>query len=181
MKTAYSENCVKINIRNGESGLSPREKVMRFAIVNARSVNNKTAILVDHILEEKIDICVVTETWLKDVDSVSIVALSPPGYYFKHFSRKSDRKGGGTGVLYNEIVKIKFVDGEEKRSFEFSEWNCKIVNHTVKLIAVYRPPYSLAHAVTSNMFFEEFTSFLENVVMCPEILLITGDFNFHMD
>ena len=30
------------------------------------------------------------------------------------------------------------------------------------------------------MFFEEFTSFLENVVMRPEILLITGDFNFHM-
>ena len=39
-------------------------------------MKNKTAILVDHILEEKIDICVVTEIWLQDVDSVSIAALS---------------------------------------------------------------------------------------------------------
>ena len=72
-----------------EIGLSRKEKTIHFAIVNARSVKNETAILVDHILQEKIDICVVTETWLKDVDSVSVAALSPPGYYFIHFDRHS--------------------------------------------------------------------------------------------
>ena len=60
-------------------------------------MKNKTAILVDHILEKKRDTCVVTETWLQDVDSVSIAALSSPGYHFKHFARQSDRKGGGGG------------------------------------------------------------------------------------
>ena len=35
--------------------------------------------------------------------------------------------------------------------------------------------------MTANMFFEEFANYLENVVMCPEILVITGDFNFHLD
>ena len=84
-------------------------------------MKNKTAILVDDILKEKSDTLVVTETWLQDVDSVSIAALSPPGYYFKHFARQSDRKGGLTGVLYNGIVDMKFIDGEEKRSLEFSE------------------------------------------------------------
>ena len=27
----------------------------------------------------------------------------------------------------------------------------------------------------------EFSSYLENIVMCPEPLVIAGDFNFHMD
>ena len=32
-----------------------------------------------------------------------------------------------------------------------------------------------------GLFFEEFSSFLEEVVVCSEELLIIGDFNFHMD
>ena len=36
-----------------------------------------------------------------------------------------------------------------------------------------------SHSVTANMFYDEFVNHLENVVMCPEILIITGDFNFH--
>ena len=31
------------------------------------------------------------------------------------------------------------------------------------------------------MFRDEFSIYLENVVMCPEILVITGDFNFLVD
>ena len=54
-------------------------------------------------------------------------------------------------------------------------------HRAVRIIAVYRPPYSEAHPVTANMFFDEFANYLENVVMCPGILVITGDFNFHLD
>ena len=31
------------------------------------------------------------------------------------------------------------------------------------------------------MFFDEFSSYLEGIVMTPGILLITGDFNFHVE
>ena len=48
-------------------------------------------------------------------------------------------------------------------------------------VAVDRPPYSKAHPVTANMFYDEFVNHLENVVMCPEILIISGDFNFHQN
>ncbi len=112
----------------------------------------------------------VTETWLKDIDSVSIAALSPPGYFFKSFPRQSDRRGGGTGVMFSTCVNFKFINGEEKCSFEYSEWNCNVANSAIKIIAVYRPPYSQDHAITSSTFFEEFSSFLEGIVMCPEIL-----------
>ena len=51
----------------------------------------------------------------------------------------------------------------------------------MKVVAVYRPPYSQAHPVTPCIFFEEFSNYLESIVMCSEILIIAGDFNFHFN
>lgn len=31
------------------------------------------------------------------------------------------------------------------------------------------------------VFLDEFYIYLENVIMCPELLIIAGDFNFHLD
>ena len=41
--------------------------------------------------------------------------------------------------------------------------------------------FDVGSGITSSTFFEEFSLFLEGIVMCPEILLIAGDFNFHLD
>ena len=46
---------------------------------------------------------------------------------------------------------------------------------------MYRPPYSEDHPITAGVFFHEFAEYLESVVMSSDKLLITGDFNFHMD
>ena len=62
------------------------------ANVNVRLVRNKTPDIVDYVITNDADICVLTETWLKDRDSVSDTALSPPGYIFKNFLRQSKRK-----------------------------------------------------------------------------------------
>ena len=125
--------------------------------------------------------CIVTETWLKEADTVSIAALSPPGYLFKNFPRQSNRPGGGTGIMFNANFNVTLNDGGEKRSFEYSEWNLTISNRTIKVLAVYRPPYSQTHPVSSSVFSEEFSNLLESIVMCAEVLLISGDFNFHLD
>lgn len=73
------------------------------------------------------------------------------------------------------------ADSKENRSFEFSEWNFVVHRRAIKVVAVYRPPYSVAHPVSSSVFFDEFSTYLENIVMSSERLLITGDFNFHPD
>ena len=152
----------------------------RFANVNARSLKNKTAEVVDHVLNNNIDVCIVTETWLKAVDTVSIAALSPPGYSFANFPRQSNRMGGGAGIMFNTNFKAILKEGGEKRSFEYSEWNLQAPNCTIKILAVYRP-HSRTHPVPSTVFFEEFSNLLETIVLCVEVLLITGDFNFHLD
>ena len=54
---------------------------------------------IDHMVDSDIDICTITETWLKECDSVSIAGLSTAGFVFKSFPRQSDRIGCGTGIL----------------------------------------------------------------------------------
>ena len=39
----------------------------------------------------------------------------------------------------------------------------------------------MLHPVSASVFFDEFSQFLENVVMCPKVLVISGDFNLHLD
>jgi len=50
----------------------PITKQLCFAVANVRSARNKTDLIIDHVVDNKIDLCVLTETWLKDEDSVSI-------------------------------------------------------------------------------------------------------------
>ena len=51
----------------------------------------------------------------------------------------------------------------------------------LKILIIYRIPYSIKHPITTITFFEEFTNYLESVIMSSELLLITGDFNINVD
>ena len=52
----------------------------------------------------------------------------------------------------------------------------------LRLVTVYRPPYSAKHAVTTSTFYNgPFTDYLESLVMSSEPLIILGDFNIRMD
>ena len=151
------------------------------ASLNARSVKNKVEGIIDHVLDNKIDFCSFIETWLTNFDSVTISSLSFEGYVFQSFPRQSLRRGGGTGILHRDSLKCVLLDGRELKSFEYSEWSVKLQCKTLRVIIVYRPPYSPQHQVSSSVFFEEFSTLLENTVLCLEPLLIVGDFNFHLD
>ena len=45
------------------------------------------------------------------------------------------------------------------------------------ILVVYRPPYSTSHPVTSSVFFEEFSAFIEQFLNEHQSVLICGDFN----
>lgn len=54
-------------------------------------------------------------------------------------------------------------------------------SHSFRIVNIYRPPYSEEHKVTTSVFFTEFANYVETFLLCKEQLLITGDFNIHMD
>ena len=51
------------------------KKSVIFGNVDARSLRNNAEVLVNHVIDKKIDVCAVPETWLRDEDTVSLVAL----------------------------------------------------------------------------------------------------------
>ena len=83
--------------------------------------------------------------------------------------------------MYKSIIGTKLIHANQCSSFEFSEWNVTIQNHVIKLVAVYRPPSSSTHPQPMSLFFEEFSTYLESIVISTERLLISGDFNLRIE
>ena len=61
----------------------------------------------------------------------------------------------------------------------FSDLRCG--DDKIKLLVIYRPPYSTAHCVTVATFLDEFANYLEPIILSPEPLVIIGDMNIHVD
>ena len=110
-----------------------------------------------------IDLGKLYRATLNDADSVSIAQLSVACYFFRNFSRQSQNRGGGSGIVFRDSVNVSLVDGNENKSFEYSEWIVKVHDRSMRHIMVYRPPYSSLHPVPASVSFDEFSQFLENV------------------
>ena len=54
-----------------------------------------------------------------------------------------------------------------------------MINHLDCVI--YHPPPSKQNGFTNTVFFDEWTSYLDELAVAPQQLIITGDLNFHLD
>lgn len=52
---------------------------------------------------------------------------------------------------------------------------------STRIVTIYRPPPSKGNQLNCSLFFEEFCTLAEQLVVSPGNLLIVGDFNYHMD
>jgi len=158
-----------------------RGKCFRLLSLNARSLRNKSFTFVDYVCDVKPELVAVTETWFNDKDTAAGIDCSPPGYRLLDCHR-TDSRGGGTALFYQENIPVEKVSAAILNSFEYSEWKiCPVGSMTFKLIIIYRPPYSSTHPVSMGTFFNELIEYLESVILCPHPVLITGDFNVHVD
>ena len=97
------------------------KRLSRFCVWNAQSVRNKTGILQDYLCQEKIDLCVVTESWITHDQAAVRVECTPPGYSFTGHCR-SGRKGGDIAVIHRSPILLTKITEGEKTSFEFAEY-----------------------------------------------------------
>ncbi len=174
-----NENLINIKLQKSSFKDQSRNR-FSFSLVNTRSVKKRTADVVDYVIGNHTDVCILTETWLTPLDTVHRAQLEPSGYKFKDIPRPA-RRGGGIGIMYRDSFKVENVSSGCKRSFEFSEWNLSWLNNRLRFCVIYHPPYSEANPVTNKTFLEEFEDYIENVLLSPEPLCIVGDFNLHMD
>ena len=151
-----------------------------FGCINLQSLCNKSALFSHTIEEEQIDVCALTETWLKRDDKVIRNCATPVGYTLLDTPR-NNRRGGGVGVLCKDSLKPKVFSKPELQSCEVTEYILNLNSKSFLISVLYRPPSNgnLNFSVTD--FLNEFELYLESLILKNLPIIITGDFNIHFD
>ena len=119
----------------------------------------------------------LSETWLKgDIRDKPVIAeLVPNGYCMHQASRVS--RGGGVALVYKENLAMTVVRTSEWASFEVIECLSQ-ASPPLRVSVVYRPP---THGNDFISFMHDFAEYLDHSVLLRGHLVITGDFNIHLD
>ena len=81
------------------------------------SLNNKSLSILETVLDHKLDILLITETWINDEKSDVLGDLNSNGYTFKNFP-KEDRKRGGIGLLFSDHLLLNNLSHDNLTSFQ---------------------------------------------------------------
>ena len=149
-------------------------------LFNARSSVKKALDICDLITEKSLDILIITETWLHDGgDESAIRDMTPASFVFFHRPRSSGLTGGGLAVIHRSSITVKLCNVSTFTSFECLNFVISHGKHSVRTVALYRPPPSAANKLKETMFHEDFGQLVSSI--SNKNLLILGDFNFHWD
>ncbi len=143
---------------------------IKLAFLNTRSLKNKSFVINDLITTNNLDFMFLTETWLEDNCSATVLTeTAPPNFNFI-----SVRRGGGVAALFKDVYQCKLMSFGQYLSFEYLGIMLKGAPR-ILFIIIYRPPkYSPA-------FVEEFTELLSMISSEFDCFAIAGDFNIHID
>ncbi|XP_072033073.1 uncharacterized protein [Amphiura filiformis] len=151
---------------------------------NARSIKKKTASIADFIIDQKLDVLAVTESWLDgdDRDEVPLAdIINTLPHFAIHHAPRVNRRGGGVCLIVHRGFNVRLNDIHIFQSFEYLDVLLSNGSSSIRLVIIYRPPPSTENKLTVKMFMTEFSQRLETLTIAPGHLLITGDMNFHLD
>ena len=156
---------------------------VRIAAVNIQSVKNKDLALHQHICENRIDLCVLTETWLSskpdDKTWQSCTPLNNSPFRIS-ISYRTGQSGGDLALVYSKEINVTKVSDENKQTFQNARWKTTTNKFNATIIGVYHPPYSAVNQITKAQFLEEFLNWLPDQIIEHKSLIITGDLNLHL-
>jgi len=79
-KSIHSSNLIIIPVAPTTQNKS--DKLINMALLNVRSIKNKSFLINDFISENKLHFMFLVETWLKDNGAASLLETCPPNYKF---------------------------------------------------------------------------------------------------
>ena len=86
-----------------------RHTHLSLGLVNAWSIGNKIGPFQHYLQYEEINLCAVTEIWLKPDDMVLQREVTPPGYNILSQPRSVGRQGGGVALVCNSSLKVHHI------------------------------------------------------------------------
>ena len=115
----------------------PVRKRLNVKYMNAHSVNNKSEEISQLIIDGKIDLLLVTETWIQGNEEDFVTrSLTPVGYNLIHVPKDKSRgkkRGGGVGIIHRSNLAVTKQKTENYKTFELLEVLFKAGNHCVSL------------------------------------------------
>ncbi|KAF7235047.1 Vomeronasal type-2 receptor 26 [Varanus komodoensis] len=142
-------------------------------LLNARSVNNKSSLIHDMIVDEGADLACITETWVGEGGDVALSQLCPPGYLVQHCSRPEGR-GGGVALVYRASISLTGLPVPSRPGLE-----CLYLvlgeRDRLGILLVYRALFCPAVSLS------ELTETVLDLVLRTPRMLVLGDFNLHAE
>ena len=106
----------------------------------------------EHLQDQECDICFVQETFLKEADTAKLQEIRDYGWNILSNPRKH-RSGGGIAFLYRKDITLKSNNKVTKyKSYQVMEALLSTKCGLIRLINVYRPPYTKKARFTESMF-----------------------------
>ena len=150
--------------------------LVRFSLVNARSLANKSFILKDFFISQELDFPLypsLSETWMGVGASSVFTELLPAECCFFN-SPWTSGQGGGIATVFKSDFKCKQLS----LSFSFTSFELRLFelghSHTVLYAVIYWPPNY------NKDFLTDFSEFLADIMPKYDWALIVGDCNIHV-
>jgi exonuclease III len=152
---------------------------------NACSVNNKSALIQDHILSRNLDFFNIVETHHESSLSPGLIASTPPTYSFIEKARPMPAgastvrgpRGGGICIIYKDHYQASVKDTGLFTTFEHLTGYFSLRSFHVLVVTIYRPG---SEPVRSS-FFTELANLLDTIAKYNCGVIILGDINIHLD
>ena len=124
------------------------------------------------MLDAKISVCLLTETWLRKGDTSKIAEIKELGYNIAHQSRAG--RGGGVAIAFKKNLKFTRRNIKAYKSFELIE--CALESHSgdhLRLCCIYRS----CTAKLSNVsdFCRDFDDYLESLMQLFKTFRISSN------
>ena len=157
--------------------------LLKVLSLNCQSVRGIASELNDTLTSEKVDIAVLTETWLKaEGDEAFITALTSDNYKYIPFPRPAGNGYGGIGfVIRKDLFRFASAKRLDFTSMEAAELKLTVGKISTTFVCVYRLHPKKENSVTFPKFFDEFSGLLSKYAGNKNDFHIHGDFNLHFN
>ena len=171
------KNLVRVTIKVDISKYQ-QDQSLTFLLLSVQSVKNKDLIIHHEMVQNKIDILLLTETWLtsKETDKIWIDCCNLNKDRYNLTSAIRENRRGGLALITKNDFTVKLVSNAELRTFQFAKWNVQLMHTNITVLGIYRPP-----AGSPVEFLTEFTNWIIDVMAHETNLLVAGDFNLHIN
>ena len=181
MKSINHKNLICIKT---EQSILQHNKFFTLATVNTRSMKGKDQDLHQYLTENNADICTVTETWLSDADAdklwLQTTDLNNNNCKFVPYIEAMEGMEE-LGIIYKSQLQMEPKCNGQTCSFEYGVWKVKAKKTTITVIAIYHLPYTAKSPSANAMFLDDFTNWLSQRLPDYKNVVITGDFNIHIN